>query len=138
NPARNMWPMHHACIMYGATRLNRLVWSLLTRPEAKKTTAVQNMNHPDTFYGDTDSKILATSHASLMPESLRGSTVGAFLPEEPPSLLNRPFFQVEAEKVCEAPCQAVVSGLLAPKKYFVWGLNPDTGESRLKLKCNGI
>lgn len=133
----NRWPAHHASFMYAASRLIRLNWSLATRPTSIRTRGLLDLDHPDTLYGDTDSKILATTHSKLLPAAMIGSQVGKFLVREPPSLLTRPFFQVEAEKVCTPPYIATISGILAPKKYFVWSLAPD-GSSRLKFKCNGL
>jgi hypothetical protein len=134
----NRWPAHHASFMYAASRLIRLNWSLATRPPWALTMPLIQLPHPDTLYGDTDSKILATEHSRWMPDELRGDHVGRFQMEKPASILTRPFFQVEAEKVSAPPYVSTVSGVLAPKKYFVWALDPATGDSRLKFKCNGL
>ena len=134
--SKNRWPTHHSAFMYAATRLMRLHWSLLTRPQGTKPLIDQDL--PDTIYGDTDSKLLLKCHSDLMPTELRGSIVGQFQPEEPPSRLTRPFFQVEPEKVSALPTRAVFAMINAPKKYLVYGFNPETRTGVLKLKCNGV
>lgn len=133
----NNWYPHHASYMYAATRKMRLDWSLHTRAY---NTDILSMPHPDTFYGDTDSKIQATTHSSRMPVGYIGDTVGWFRTEgtDDLSLLTRPFFQIEAEPVSQAPLKARVSGILGPKKYFVWASNDDCSKTYLKFKCNGL
>jgi hypothetical protein len=138
NPDKNRWPTHHAAFMYAATRLMRLNWSMMTRPPAERHTPIFDMPLPDTFYGDTDSKVLASSHSSLMPKEMQGNLVGQFKPELENGLTSRPFFQIEPESICAAPFVAAITGVMAPKKYFVWGVDPTTGKSALKIKCNGI
>jgi hypothetical protein len=138
NPDKNRWPTHHAAFMYAATRLMRLNWSMMTRPPAERHTPIFDMPLPDTFYGDTDSKVLASSHSSLMPKEMQGNLVGQFKPELENGLTTRPFFQIEPESICAAPFVAAITGVMAPKKYFVWGVDPTTGKSALKIKCNGI
>lgn len=135
--SHNGWPTHHAAFMYSATRLMRLHWSLLTRPAERREIPIFQAL-PDTLYGDTDSKLLPTSHSKLAPPEFMGSDVGQFQPENPPSLMTRPYFQVEPEKISLAPTCAAISGILAPKKYFVWGYNPENKKSCLKFKCNGL
>jgi hypothetical protein len=138
NSGKNSWPNHHAAFMYAASRLMRLNWNLATRPEATKNIGLLAASRPDTLYGDTDSKILFTDHSRLMPKEMIGGDVGQFKPELAPSLLTRPYFQVEPEKVSLAPFISAVSGIMTSKKYFVWATDPATGQQRLKFKCNGL
>lgn len=134
--SKNMWPIHHAAFMYAATRLMRLNWSIMTRPKDCGTLLEQQL--PDTLYGDTDSKLLLKAHAELMPTEALGSTVGVFQPEFPTSVLTRPFFQVEPEKVSLPPMISIIAGIITSKKYFVLGFDPTTNKSILKFKCNGL
>lgn len=131
----NHYPTHHAAFMYAGSRLERLNWSLLTRDSH---IPIVELDIPDTLYGDTDSKLLEKRRAQLFPKELQGDLVGSFEPEKPSSLLTRPFFQVEPEKVCTAPFVATISGVMTSKKYFVWGTDANTGKYRLKFKCNGL
>jgi len=133
----NRQQLHHAAFMYAATRLMRLSWALLTWDPERGDLTQERL--PNTLYGDTDSKLLATASSSRAPASFIGSTVGVFQPELPPSLLTRPFFQVEPEKVSIAPMKAVISGVLGSKKYFVWACaDKDAHRQCLKFKCNGL
>jgi hypothetical protein len=130
----NQYPTHHAAFMYAASRWIRIQWSLLARDSH---TPIVDLEVPDTIYGDTDSKLLEQARCDKVPKELIGATVGAFMPELPVSALSRPFFQIEAEKVCQAPFTAVVGGIMTSKKYFVYGIN-DKGAGKLKFKCNGL
>lgn len=131
---KNRAPVQCAAFMYSATRLMRYNWSLLTRPPAKGVIKTEGI--PDTLYGDTDSKLLPAD--AIHPEWMIGTQVGQFQPEREASLRTRPFFQVEHENVSSGDVKVVASGILAPKKYFVYGLDQKTGLGHLKFKCNGL
>ena len=133
----NNWPGQHASFMYAATRLMRLIWNIMTRPPGVVNELVLRP-YPDTFYGDTDSKIQPLHHAQCLPPDMIGDTVGWFKPEEPPTWLNRPFFNLEPEAICANGFRILVSGILAPKKYFCWAYNDTTKQYKLKFKCNGL
>jgi hypothetical protein len=73
---------------------------------------------------------------------MRGDIVGALKPESPLSEEwrnpSRPFFQLEPEKVSANPLRARVTGILAPKKYFVFAADDTLTTFALKFRCNGL
>jgi DNA polymerase type B, organellar and viral len=143
----NNWLPHHAAFMYSWTRLMRLQWTIRTQPGHPLRGSVMRClsdptETPDTLYGDTDSKIQLQRQSELLPASMRGDIVGALKPELPLAddwrRPSRPFFQLEPEKISEAPLKARVTGVLAPKKYFVFATDDTLTKFALKFRCNGL
>lgn len=127
---RNKMPQSHAAFMYAYSRYIRLLWAIATLPPTPLP--IIEREYPDTFYGDTDSKIQLQEDIDRLPPKFLGDEIGFFQANGEPS------FNLEAEKVCDKNMAFVLAGFLCPKIYFVLSYNRQTRKPCLKLKCKGI